>query len=1112
MKLHFFAILFFALILPLGWHSVKLSATSREETSPWADISRREVRYGIPSAHTCLLRSSQALHPIGQLVRVRFVSDSATTPLCLMESFCEYSSSKLMHNSWRVQFDDGSDNNYQPDLVLVLVLMSSDISFLQSAIVYSLDVASHVPIVVVSEHGEKTMKRSLFSSVQNHSSLWWLQTGEIIHSKCFPMRVHTVMMRSAFLEGKVPLVLPQLEQNFLAYEDLFQSMFHLIDNRFLQTTERSFQLVSFCSSMGRIAAEIARETTAPIVFQKDSWLNSTGDHFLLQYRPNTCSRSDEGLTRFDRLFRLRFRGQVDVVQELARSAGTFDRVRRGSNVHCHEVVRPCCLCGSRRSSSVIHLPLHDILHGHQTVRRCRHCNHFFSAVETLNSSVKDQCIVTDAETAMIRRVVLLGAGEGAPLLPKIFGITNLIIVQSPECVGRWKKRLLLHNESASSDVKTEKDLSGSETYQSIVFHAGLLEHSSDPVALVRRALKHADTVVAVLLSSATCSEERIDGTLPDFLFVAAQQPHAVSYSIFTASSIQGLARRVGSANVSLKFFANPVDATHNLCYCVFRKTAAAEVASGQNITTMSTASIPRIATRMWAAREWFCKQWNEIVQGSATGADWNASITVAVVGGQDRSASVFVLQWLYSRCTCLFPRLAQQLRLLTPSRLHLAHPLSLCRVSNNRVCNGMLQDVPFSFENSPCDRAQQKIERCTSISSLPVSRSSEIMPNSTNQTVVVLLLDVSLESHLKLSSVGKALSSMRNSSFATQKTVLVWSVHWGSLHHPQRVMFTNVSNKHSRPEVTCKNPFRLPMLRAAVEKGPITPSPKVALVTHIYNEEFILPFFIFHHAHFFTVAHIIDFRSTDASLALLRKYAPESWTVEPSDVDTGYFGAQETDAQLLRIERSLPEGWWKFCPTIAEFLISPDIQEELQAAADQNYQVLRVPGALLIGNDSVPLRSWESHHLLPQRSMYVVKGDHWRFIHRVPNCSVYAAAGRHFLLVEAEIFSTWTSCSGFAKFSYTPWPEARQRKTQIAPKIPKTDLAVGMGKHHVFSSEKLDKDREFALRTRRVDMTEVHPDSSYSIASYGVVHRAFQAHFPELAFKYRIEVDERAKE
>jgi hypothetical protein len=74
------------------------------------------------------------------------------------------------------------------------------------------------------------------------------------------------------------------------------------------------------------------------------------------------------------------------------------------------------------------------------------------------------------------------------------------------------------------------------------------------------------------------------------------------------------------------------------------------------------------------------------------------------------------------------------------------------------------------------------------------------------------------------------------------------------------------------------------------------------LITHIYNEEFLLPFWISHHIKKFDDVIVIDFASTDSSRKIIRDLAP-NWIVVESPLET--FDAEELDKFITNVERKI---------------------------------------------------------------------------------------------------------------------------------------------------------------------------------------------------------------
>lgn len=90
------------------------------------------------------------------------------------------------------------------------------------------------------------------------------------------------------------------------------------------------------------------------------------------------------------------------------------------------------------------------------------------------------------------------------------------------------------------------------------------------------------------------------------------------------------------------------------------------------------------------------------------------------------------------------------------------------------------------------------------------------------------------------------------------------------------------------------------------------------VICHVYNEEYMLPFWLEHHARVFDHGIILDYRSTDASAAIVARVCP-TWEVRTSR--NAMFDAAETDAEVMDVEASL-DGV-KMALNVTEFLFLP---------------------------------------------------------------------------------------------------------------------------------------------------------------------------------------------
>ena len=95
----------------------------------------------------------------------------------------------------------------------------------------------------------------------------------------------------------------------------------------------------------------------------------------------------------------------------------------------------------------------------------------------------------------------------------------------------------------------------------------------------------------------------------------------------------------------------------------------------------------------------------------------------------------------------------------------------------------------------------------------------------------------------------------------------------------------------------------------------------ITLISHFYNEEFLLPHWIDHHTKLFDHGILIDYDSTDRSVEIIKDMAPTWEVVMSSDK---VFRAGPNDRQIESIEKSI--NGWKAAFTITEFLFCDSLK------------------------------------------------------------------------------------------------------------------------------------------------------------------------------------------
>ena len=89
------------------------------------------------------------------------------------------------------------------------------------------------------------------------------------------------------------------------------------------------------------------------------------------------------------------------------------------------------------------------------------------------------------------------------------------------------------------------------------------------------------------------------------------------------------------------------------------------------------------------------------------------------------------------------------------------------------------------------------------------------------------------------------------------------------------------------------------------------------LLTHIFNEEYLLPFWLNHHKKLFDKIIIVDYRSTDRSIEICKLICPECTVITSQNLD---FGAVNVDKEMMELEDRI-EGI-KMILNTTEFLFS----------------------------------------------------------------------------------------------------------------------------------------------------------------------------------------------
>jgi hypothetical protein len=212
------------------------------------------------------------------------------------------------------------------------------------------------------------------------------------------------------------------------------------------------------------------------------------------------------------------------------------------------------------------------------------------------------------------------------------------------------------------------------------------------------------------------------------------------------------------------------------------------------------------------------------------------------------------------------------------------------------------------------------------------------------------------------------------------------------------------------------------------------------IITHFYNEEYLLPLWLEHHKKYFDFGVLIDYGSTDRSVEICKEICPH-WQVLPSK--NQYFDAKECDVEVEFYERQL--SGWRIALTVTEFLVG-DVNKLMQDSSDKIQW--RIPCIVFAGYDpngyidtTKPL--W---HQIKMGLPYTSRPEQaWpcRSLHNFND--IQYTPGRHFYpnnTEDAMIFK-YSSC-----LIGKPMID---RRLQIQHRVPDSDRKAGIAEHHVYT-------------------------------------------------------------
>jgi hypothetical protein len=234
---------------------------------------------------------------------------------------------------------------------------------------------------------------------------------------------------------------------------------------------------------------------------------------------------------------------------------------------------------------------------------------------------------------------------------------------------------------------------------------------------------------------------------------------------------------------------------------------------------------------------------------------------------------------------------------------------------------------------------------------------------------------------------------------------------------------------------------------------------KKTIISHFYNEEYLLPWWLDHHRNIFDHGVMVNYHSTDRSVDIIKNMCP-SWEIV--DTKNEYFSALALDEEVSYFESTIESGW-KIALNTTEFLLGdlnvlntiPSTHKNIfhGRSITEVKSGYGLPSIIMVDLDqdkiidyTKPLLLQKQHGILHNQGAFEIRPG--RLIH-CEKSMYYPPAGRHWNYTTEDLVVLW--------YGFSPYNEAiKARKMQIKYKMPESDIKKGWGYQHLWSDQQMD--------------------------------------------------------
>ena len=254
---------------------------------------------------------------------------------------------------------------------------------------------------------------------------------------------------------------------------------------------------------------------------------------------------------------------------------------------------------------------------------------------------------------------------------------------------------------------------------------------------------------------------------------------------------------------------------------------------------------------------------------------------------------------------------------------------------------------------------------------------------------------------------------------------------------------------------------------------------QLILFGHFYNEAYLLPEWIRHHRPLFDKVILFDYHSTDDSVDIIKRMAPE-WEVRTT-VNKD-FDSQLINEEVMRAEAEYTgDQYWKICLNTTEFFFCINPKLVIEKYRQQTHKI-SCHGVALYDAPEMEYKPMKAP-LLRQRHFGHARDQYrFRLLHNIFDGHYHR--GRHGydqpspdMVITDEIIIAWL---GFAPLT----EEFLQRKLQIKARVPIADKEQGFGVQHLRDKEQMIADFK-SMQQDSKDLLEFAPYKHIYESLYG---------------------------